>query len=307
MICWGGNLGNSIFILITGYFMVKSHVNWKKIFVLLVTMFFYSWFIMAIIYGGQFLPFSWKQAVKEIFPILFGENWFVSCYIIFSVFIPFINHFLNSLNKEQYQKYLILFFLFSTLLPAFTFVTFFDARILFFLLSYSIGGYLKLFGSSFLTMKWHRKYGLCFFTMLIFLWITILSADGLGILFKKYTLMRYAYHGEAVFTLPMAISIFCFFLTRPYFYCRNINIIAGTVLGVYLIHENSLMRQIIWNCILPNMEWISSPYYPIFYLVKVLGVFMICSLIEFLRKKLLDKTFDKAWYCIKNACFKIRN
>ena len=36
LIDWGGNMGNAIFILITGYFMVNRSVNWKKLVLLLM-------------------------------------------------------------------------------------------------------------------------------------------------------------------------------------------------------------------------------------------------------------------------------
>lgn len=51
MIGWGGNVGNGIFMIITGYFMITSKVHWSKIVLLCATMFLYSW-IIASFSGG---------------------------------------------------------------------------------------------------------------------------------------------------------------------------------------------------------------------------------------------------------------
>lgn len=49
---WGGNVGNEIFMLITGYFMITGKVHWEKIVLLCTTMFLYSWSIAGFFGGG---------------------------------------------------------------------------------------------------------------------------------------------------------------------------------------------------------------------------------------------------------------
>lgn len=86
----------------------------------------------------------------------------------------------------------------------------------------------------------------------------------------------------------MAVSLFLYFVTRPYFFNASINRIAGSVLGIYLIHDNDLMRTIIWDYIFPNLEYIESSWYMLFYAGKVFAVFAICSMIELLRKRYIE-------------------
>ena len=66
-------------------------------------MFFYSWCIEGIAYGIFTLPHTMKDVIEQSIPIWFGKNWFVSCYIIFSFFIPFINESLTLISKETYK------------------------------------------------------------------------------------------------------------------------------------------------------------------------------------------------------------
>lgn len=295
LVCWGGEMGNAIFILITGYFMINRSLHWRKLALLLMTMFFYSWVIEAIVYGGNFLPHTFGDLVRETLPVLFGANWFISCYLIFSLFIPFINRFLLALNKKEYESFLLLFFLSLLVLPSFKMVTFFnDAPILFFGLIYACGGYLRLYGSRWTTSEMNRHHLRNFLILLVILLLSILISDVLGIVFHKETFLTTRTNPVIhIVGVPMAISLFLYFLTRPRFYSMRINNIAGTVLGIYLIHDNDLVRKIIWDYILPNLDYIHSSGYILFYFGKVLVVFLICCVIEGARKKWMEPVMQR--------------
>lgn len=109
----GGALGNAIFILITGYFMINKIVRTKKIILLVFNMLFYSWLILICVYIVMPELLTSAKIIKLILPILFGENWFVTCYIQFFCFVPYLNKFLIVLDKRQYLAFLlIVFFIF---------------------------------------------------------------------------------------------------------------------------------------------------------------------------------------------------
>lgn len=299
-------MGNAIFILITGYFMVNRSVNGKKIVLLLLAMFFYDWLIEAVVYGGNFLPPTFKGVLRESLPILFSGNWFVSCYIIFSLFIPFENLFLSHLTKGQYQAFLALFFLCYSVLPTVKVVTFFsNAPILFFAFVYAIGGYLRLHGASLLVEGQHKRYLRCFLAMVLLLLVSILAFDAVGLLLHKDVFLKGSAHLAMILNIPLAVSLFLYFLTRPYFFSAMINRIAGTVLGIYLIHDNNLMRTLIWDYIFPNLDYIHSSYYVLFYIGKVFAVFAICSIVELLRKRYVERplsaALDRCWPSLRRA------
>lgn len=311
LIDWGGSMGNAIFILITGYFMVNRSVNGKKIVLLLLAMFFYAWLIEAVVYGGNFLPHTFKDIIHESLPILFGGNWFVSCYIIFSLFIPFENLFLSHLTKGQYQAFLALFFLCYSVLPTVKVVTFFsNAPILFFAFVYAIGGYLRLHGASLQAEGQHKRYLRYFFAMVLLLLASILAFDAVGLLLHKDVFLKGSAHLAMILNIPLAVSLFLYFLTRPYFFSAMINRIAGTVLGIYLIHDNNLMRTLIWDYIFPNLDYIHSSYYVLFYIGKVFAVFAICSIVELLRKRYVERplsaALDRCWPSLRRAACAVR-
>lgn len=292
-VCWGGNLGNSIFILITGYFMINRRMNYKKILSLLGALFFYSWIIALILYGAHLIPFSHKNLIKSLIPIWVGANWFVSCYIIFSLFIPFFNYFLNRISRQSYVTFLVIFYSIFLFLPAFKFQSFMGGGgIPFFMLVYAIGGYIRLYGNEYTrrgSYFYLRKAGVCIACIIFVVAVSIIAG---GVL-HKFNLMEGSNGRITFLQVPLAAFLFMSFLTMKPFYSNAVNRIAGAMLGVYLIHDNDLMRPFIWHQLFPNIDFIYSNWYVAFYAAKVLCVLVVCIGIELFRKKLIEPVIMK--------------
>ena len=61
--------------------------------------------------GIEFPEMVTRDTIKiSLIPIFYGLNWFVSRYILFTLFIPFINSFLTSLSKYRYLSFLLILF-----------------------------------------------------------------------------------------------------------------------------------------------------------------------------------------------------
>lgn len=99
-----GNIGNTIFILITGYYMIDKRVNHKKILLLLLAIFFYYWLFAIIVYSGHI-------EVNKVTIELTNSLWRkLVCIMLheFSLFIPYINKLLNAaLIGRQYLELLL--------------------------------------------------------------------------------------------------------------------------------------------------------------------------------------------------------
>lgn len=71
------------------------------------------------------------------------------------------------------------------------------------------------------------------------------------------------------------------------------------MLGIYLIHDNQLKRVLIWDYIFPNLDYLHSSWFVLFFIRKVLAVFIICSAIELLRKRYVERLMaaavDRRW------------
>ena len=300
LVGWGGHMANGIFVVITGYYMFGRQVNYKKIALLTCTMFFYSWVIGAVLYGSNFFPLSIKDVVHSVIPLWFGHNWFVSCYIIFSLFIPFINKLLISLDEKQFKKLLVILFLTDILLPTFRFTTFIkEAPIVYFGFMYSVGAYCRQYLYCREEFSHSKKWCTYLWWSLIGLGLTIISLDLIGIILKKDIFIRGVWGFVKIFSTFITIAMFMYFVTIPKFYNRTINCLATATLGVYLIHDNDLIRVVIWKTFFPNEFYLNEWWFPIVIIIKTVVVYIVCVFIDTMRQKYIEpiysKWLDKIW------------
>ena len=292
LIGWGGYMSNGIFVVITGYYMFRRSVKYKKVVLLAMTMCFYSWFIGLIFYGGSFFDFSAKGIVSSMVPMWFGTNWFVSCYIIFFFFIPYINKLLESLTKAEFARLIFILFAVDTLLPAFKYVTFVnDSQLFYFCFMYCVGAYCRRYLLANKEIPSNTYWRRAVLISLLFLMFTIIAFDLLGVITGKDIFVRKAWHFVKVCGVFVTISMFCYFATMSPFYSALINRLAATTLGVYLIHENDLAREVIWKTFYPGLDYFSSSYFVVFMIAKVLAVYFTCTLIEQIRLRCIEPMF----------------
>lgn len=71
-------------------------------------------------------------------------------------------------------------------------------------------------------------------------------------------------------------------------YNKFINLIASTTFGVYLIHENLLLKKVIWHRLFKFDAFIDKTYFIFYMLFSVLLVFFMCSILEIARKKVIE-------------------
>lgn len=289
---WGGNVGNEIFMIITGYFMITGKVHWKRIILLFATLFLYSWSITAFFGGVMDWHFTAREISKYIIPIWSGVNWFVCCYLIFMCFIPFLNPFLRGLTQKQHLSFLVLNYVMFMLIPGFSGKTYLDGAFIQFLIMYVLGGYIRLYRGEFKTFFeykfWKRGVLICVILL------------GIASLFPPVFGHWGPYNKIRSLTEPfMALSCFMVALCYKSFSSRIINGIAGSVLGIYLIHENPLVRKFIWTMWCPNLDYLDTWYFPLFMIGKVIFVFLLCLGIDQLRIRFIEpymkRYIDARW------------
>ena len=286
----GGGLGVCTFLLITGYFSLGRPVKAKKLMLLASTVFAYAWVILAFVlkFAPELCP---EVAIRwHILDLWVGENWFVACYIVFFCFVPFYNRFLKMLSQREYLLFLTVFLLLQRGLPVLGYCNFMnEAKLFTFGLMYAIGGYLRLYCQDRIVHSNHRRYVLYALASYGVIMLLNAAVDGQGIYYDLGLGLGAVSDARNVVYVAMAVSMFLAFATMKPFYNKYINKIAGAVLGVYLIHDNSFMRTIIWDRIFPNGDYFTSDYFVLFMLAKVAGVFVACASIELLRQKYVEQ------------------
>ena len=122
--------------------------------------------------------------------------------------------------------------------------------------------------------------------------LSVLSFDMLGYLLKNNIFIlnaTYFKYYNSILAVIWAASTFIYFIDVK-FKSKLINFISSSVLGIYLIHENDLLKRYIWRGIFPNANYANFPY--IHALIKVLCIFIICLIIDVIKRFTISKIFN---------------
>lgn len=289
---WGGKIGINCFVLITGYFMCKSSITLKKFLKLFLEIEFYTVLIYIVFVIFGYSDLTLKGIIKALFPFSpLNSNNFTGCYMLFFLFIPFLNILINNLNKKQHFVLISLAIIIYSLLPsAFIELTF--SYIGWFMIVYLIASYIRLY-----PLKWFSNKKIC--TILcIFSVLISLGSVMFGVFLSKFlgkTVMIY-YHfvidSNKLLAIMTAVFAFLYFKNLNIKYSKTINLISASTFGVFLIHANSdLMRKFLWIDLFKNISFINSKYLVLHAILVVLGIYIVCTIIDILRIKLIERPF----------------
>lgn len=280
------------FVLITGYFSIKSVCNYKKVFKIWREVIFYCISIFLIFKIFTNTNISIKQSLIYFFPIMLKTYWFISCYVVLYLFAPYLNACLNNIDKQAFKR-LIIILLFincaSSILTGIN-MTSIDATkgygILWFVTLYCIAAYIRLYGrEQYSTASCFIKYviiSLIIYCSRLVLW----KVAGICNLENKINYDVFYYYNSITIAFS-SIYLFLFFKNLNIKHCKNIILkIAPLTLAVYIIHEAPLIRNILYKNIL-HTDLIDSVTKFIWALpVSCCCIFIICCAIEFLRTKI---------------------
>lgn len=286
----------STYILISGYFLCETSFSFRRILKLEGQVWFYS---VALYLASLLLlrqPFDMSSLIAAVFPVLSCEYWFVTMYVGMIVLSPFLNKLLTGLTQRQFRLLLAILFVLFSLWPN---IFFFSpalnfgggSGVVWFTTVYLSGAYLKRF------YRPDGKFGrhlLHFFGAALLIpasrfLIELLLSTPLGkIGFLQDLMWGYSlfYQYNSVLVLAAALLLFIAFLNleiRPGGLQRLILAAAPLSFGVYLLHDNPNWRGTLWEWINPSQmadKWYLVPGV----LVLAAGIFLICALLEMLRK-----------------------
>ena len=285
--------GVNLFVLITGYFLVNGKFNLKKLIKLILETWFYSTIILLI-----FLIFPLgidvgiKNIIKSFLPLTYSSYWFMTTYILLYIFIPFINFFISKISQKEYLKLIFLLIIFCSFIPTFAQTTLAFSEWSYFLLLYLIGGYFRLYPNKYIEkVAFNFLYGIVFYLLIC---ISIIIFDILGEKYQIFSRGATYFTGQKSFLL--LISSMGIFLGVKNLKIKNfkiINLVSSTTLGIYLIHDNFLMREFLWLKFFKVSEHFYDKYL-LFYSLKIIFlVFILCMIVDLARQILFKYTVNK--------------
>lgn len=287
----GGLLGVNLFVLISGYFMVKQEtISISKALKLWLQIEFYSVviYLLSVLFGQNIL--SIKQIIWNGFPLIFEKWWFASTYFVLFLFSPYINKLLCRLSKEEYKRLLVLLILSWSVIPTVTGKAFQGNNLLWFVTVYTLAGYFRLHGAFIEKHKKYWKYIAVGCYAMIFL--SIVSLDYVRMRLVTFDLQAdYFAKMQAVTLLALAVSIFLTFNVMKIQHNRMINSIAATVFGIYLIHDHPVVREYIWKNCFAFIKNLDGMLFIAWSLFAIVIVFVTSGAMEFIRALLVERLY----------------
>lgn len=284
-----GKTGINCFLLITGFFMCQSNISLKKFLKLLLEICFYKIIFGCIFIVAGYTPITLKEIAKIILPLLSVNHNFGGCFLLFFLGIPFLNILIKALSHRNFTYLLVLLLGIYTILPSggipvvFNYVTWFG-------IVYLVAAYIRIYLSQYIE---NEKVAInCWGGVtLALLAVSCLSVIALTFVFKSRYLFFLA-DSNKILAVLTSIALFLFFRNLKLGYSKFINTVAQSTFGVLLIHANSdAMRQWLWKDTLQNVRFFDSPYLWLHAVLSVLGIYIICVIIDQLRIRLIEKPF----------------
>jgi len=276
----------NVFVIITGYFSCKKTIiKISKIINLYGLSIFYGVVISfaTIMFTHQTLNLS---NVKKILVVAF-DRWFLVIYCILYLLIPYINKLINSLKQKQFEILLIIntivFYIWPTI---FTSTTVKDGGygIINFVNLYMVGAYIKMYRDNNISKR---------LSIVIYLVCTIITTVHS---FSGWAAWNY----NTITNLIGSIAIFELFKSIKIKKSTIINKLSTYTFSTYIIHENAFWAKILYREIFHSNKYWSSNKMILNLLISTIGIYVICILIEFVRrlilKKIIDDNIDKIQY-----------
>lgn len=295
----------NVYVLISGYFGSGSDTKdvLRRPFCIWKQVIFYSVVIgvIAILTGIQKVDIY--QIFVYLFPTVTEHYWFATSYIILCFFMPFLDKGVKELDKKSLEKllgaFLLVFCLAKTVIPMQLAWDKYGYDAFWFVTLYLTGAYIRRYGILFVNSRikalvlYIGSVLLIFASFLVIRQIYFLTGS-LG------DFIQYAYTYNHLFCYLGAIGLFmafceCFDKKAGYGNKRlerirkPIEFVSGATFGVYLIHEHINIRYL-WGEWFQCKAWVDASLFGFLghMLVTVITVYCVCTLIEIIRKKLMQ-------------------
>ena len=293
ILLWGGwgKTGVNCFVLLSGWFMCEKSITLRKFLKLLCEFMFYRIVIAAAFWLTGYEKISLMGILDTLIPVRELSDGFTGAYLVFFLFIPFLNILVRNLTERQHLRLLALL--------AFVYVFFGTFRPLF-----SVAmNYVSWFAVLFLAAAYIRRYPKKFFEGTwrwgsiagCFMLLSALSVIA-GAVVSKRIGKTYYYVAvtdcNTLLAVCTGLSLFLFFRNLRIKPNRLVNAIAATTFGVFCIHACSdTMRQWLWRDTLKNNEYFARTAGYVHIIAAVAAVFTVCALIDAVRIRYIEKPF----------------
>ena len=286
----GARIACSGFVLIGGWFLCEQPYKTRRPLSLWLSLWLYT-VPVTLLCKLAGLDVSWGALRWAAFPASTRQLWFISDYLLLLLCVPLLNRLLRGLSRTAHRGLLAV--------PLIVYPTLFGENgavsdtAWMFLYEYLLIAYLRRWPDNRLAHLLQHRAAALGLGLGLPLLNTILRAvletrgltDG-----KAFQYM--AYYRTALGALPnllAALALFYLFKGLDLGCVRWVNALAGTTLGVYILHQVPAFRGFLWNGLLQAEAHHGSVGYT---LLAILAVFLGCAAVDALRTALVMRPLE---------------
>lgn len=283
-----GKIGVNCFVLISGYFLCTSKIKFRKIFLLIFEMTFYSVSIYLFLTLFKVINFSGIELFKQFFAIFWPNYGFFVSYLMMYLFSPLLNIIIKQVSSKKLLGIILLGLLIYSIIPTLTttdFLYYNDG--IWFMIVYLISAFIR-FNQDQLRFN-SKKFNI----ILLIISLTSLFCSIFIIYFLSFKVdilknhINYFAGSNSIISLLVSISIFNLFRFFK-FQSKAINYLAKSTFGVYLIHEYPLFRTTLWQTICHANSMIFSHWVIIHMIACCTIIYLVCTAIDSIRRLIFE-------------------
>lgn len=295
---WGG-LAVLIFVAISAWFLCEREISWSlwKVFKLILETSFYSlcMFMIAVMAGD--VEFTAVQMLKAAAAPFIGSYWFITSYLLFYFLVPFLHRFVWSMDNVQLKRAI---YVLTGIVVLFQMVIIGNASwgiLSIFCYIYIVVSYLKRVPGTFLER--HALWGAAITYAITTLFCQIGHQTG------QRLILGVGGGKTSILVILEAICVMLCFRGKE-LKCRPlIHGMAGSVLGIYILHQHYLTKDYIWR-FLHIWDAYQSKWFPLHLALSVLFIFVVGFFIDILRKNVLERPLFWFLHKSKTICSAVK-
>lgn len=284
----------NVYVLISGYFMVDS--NWRigKVVKLWIQVLCYSILVplvLGIIGVVDIASLDFGTIQQIILPITYEHYWFATAYVMMYLLSPVLAMAVKNMGRVQLRNVilvmLVVFCGFKSVNPYLIPWDKYGCDFAWFICLFLIAGYIRMYGIEFFDSRIKAFMVYIGFSILTFA-IALSASFAVRITgkFEYYMDMTYCYNYITV--LVASVGLFYVFIHTKIGGDAEgklsvlINRIAGYTFGIYLLHENILLREM-WPKVL-GIDAANGKWWQIIHmLLCILIIFAVGVIVDYFR------------------------
>ena len=277
----------SCYALTSGFLLINKKYKISRLLYIWIQVFVYSFFIAVAFKIFMRDSISVKEMLFFAFPVTSFKYWYISAYFGLFLLMPLLNLGIRNLSQKQLKITIIAILsvvalssvLNNILFDTDPFVLKHGMSCLWLIIMYIVGAYVKLYG---VEMKFSFK-----ILLLVFFLANAVSLAIYFICAPNGLNYKYLAYYDFPTVIISSISLFLIFakIKKPVknkFAEKTITTLSTATLGAYLIHVHPL----VYDKLLTKLNVIihySNFVFALYLVAAVLGVYIVCSLIDILR------------------------